>query len=328
MQYTMLGQTGLQVSRLCFGTMSFGGDADKETSAQMFHRCREVGINFFDCANIYSRGAAEEILGQLIQPCRDELIITSKVGGAMDDNDPGKGLAGPNIIAQVENSLRRLQIDHLDIYFCHIFDPQAPMDQTLRALDQLVQQGKIRHVGISNWAAWQIAKAQGICQKEALAPIAVIQPMYNLVKRTAEIEILPMAQSEKLGVIPYGPVAGGLLSGKYSAALKPTEARLFSNKLYSLRYRDKAYHEITARFCDYARKIAVHPVTLAVAWAAAHPAVTAPIIGARNLEQLEASLAAADYQMSPHQRQEISDLTPPVPIATDRREEQFQADQP
>lgn len=321
MQYSSLGTTGVQVSRLCFGTMSFGGDADEETSAQMFHACREAGINFFDTANIYSQGRSEEILGRLMEGCRDELIITSKVWGQMGTDRNARGLNRRNILRAVEESLRRLRTDRLDVYFCHMFDPATPIEETLRAMDDLVRQGKIIYVGVSNWSAWQIAKGLGISQRMGLSLISVIQPMYNLVKRTAEIEILPLARAEGLGVISYSPLGGGLLTGKYSTTQKPPEGRLVTNKMYAARYGEEIQYSIAESFTAYARKIGVHPATLAVAWVKKHPCITAPIIGARNLEQLKPSLAAADYEMTDEQWTEISSLTPPVPVATDRSEE-------
>ena len=325
MQYTTLGPTGIRVSRLCFGTMSFGGDADEKTSAEMFRRCRDAGINFFDCANIYSQGRAEEILGRLIRDCRDELVITSKVFAPMGDDPATKGLGRSNIMRHVEDSLRRLGTDRLDVYFCHQFDPEAPIEETLRAMDELVRQGKVVRPGISNWAAWQIAKALGLCERLDLARPQVLQPMYNLAKRTAEIEILPMAQAEGLAVIPYSPLGGGLLTGKYSRAKRDVGGRLSTNKSYVARYGLETHYEIAERFAACAAKAGVHPATLAVAWVKANPAVTAPIIGARNLQQLEASLAAADYEMPPEQYAEIAALTPPVPLPTDRSEEQKNA---
>jgi len=320
-EYTTLGQTGVEVSRLCFGTMSFGREADEETSERMFHRCRETGINFFDCANVYSQGRAEEILGRLIRDCRDELVITSKVCMPMGEGPGNRGLSRRHIMLQVERSLRRLGTDRLDVYFCHHTDPRTPVAETLRAMDDLVRQGKVLYVGVSNWSAWQTARALGQCERLGLSGIHVLQPMYNLAKRTAEIEILPLAQAEGLGVITYSPLGGGLLTGKYTRSGKDAGGRLATNRTYAARYGEDVHLEIAERFCAYAEQAGVHPATLAVAWVKAHPAVTAPIIGARNLEQLEASLAAGDYEMSPAQRAEISALTPPVPVATDRTEE-------
>jgi aryl-alcohol dehydrogenase-like predicted oxidoreductase len=321
MQYTTLGRTGVTVSRLCFGTMSFGGDADEETSAAMFARCREAGVNFFDCANIYSQGKAEEILGRLIRNCRDELVITSKFAGLMGQGDNNRGLSRRHVMLQIEGTLRRLGTDRLDVYFCHHRDPKTDVRQTLRAMDDLVRQGKVLHVGVSNWSAWQVAEALGVSAAGGLEEIQVLQPMYSLAKRTAEVEILPMAQAKGLGVIPYSPLGGGLLTGKYTRTRRDQKGRLATNKMYTSRYGLETYFEVAERFAEYARSAGVHPATLAVAWVKAHPAVTAPIIGARSVEQLEASLAAADYAMPKQQYDEIAALTPPVPIATDRDEE-------
>lgn len=320
MQFTILGRTGVTVSRLCFGTMSFGGDADEATSAAMFARCREAGINFFDCANIYSKGKAETILGHLMKDCRDELVITSKVFGSMGDDPNRGGLSRRNILLACEASLRRLGTDRLDVYFCHMFDGKTPIEETLAAMDDLVRQGKVLYPAISNWSAWQVEKALGIAARTGLTPPYVLQPMYNLVKRTAEVEILPMAQAEGLAVIPYSPLGGGLLSGKYSSTTKDEKGRISTNKMYAARYGDTVHLQIAEAFTAYAAAQGVHPATLAVAWVKANPAITAPIIGARNVEQLEASLAAGDYQMSAEERQAICALSPPVPVATDRTE--------
>ncbi len=320
MEYTLLGRTGITVSRLCFGTMSFGSDADEATSGAMFARCLDAGINFFDTANSYTSGRSEEILGRLIQGKRDELIITSKVSSAMGPGPNNRGNSRRHIMLQVEQSLRRLKTDRLDIYFLHHFDPKTPVDETLRALDDLVRQGKIVHPGVSNWAAWQIAKALGISERHAWARFECIQPMYSLVKRQAEVEILPLAQSEQVGVIPYSPLGGGMLTGKYAGA-KPEEGRFLVNAMYQKRYGDQMYSDISARFAEHAKNENIHPATLAAAWVMAHPGVTAPIIGARNVGQLDASLAAADLKLTPEQYAAISAISYEPPPATDRSEE-------
>ncbi len=323
MEYRVLGRTGVKVSSLCFGTMSFGGIADERTAAAMFHRCREAGINFVDTANVYAGGRSEEILGQLIAGCRDELILTSKVGVTTGKDVNAGGLSRRHIALAVEDSLRRLQTDRLDLYFLHTFDPHTPMEETLRGLDELVRQGKVLYLGVSNWAAWQIATALGISAREGLSRFECIQPMYNLVKRQAEVEILPLAQAEQVGVISYSPLGGGLLSGKYGKTSRPESGRLVENTMYMSRYGDSAYYEIAERFSAHAEERGVHPASLAVAWAMSHPAVTAPIIGARNVGQLEASLAALDVEMTPEWRAEIAALSIEPPLATDRSEERM-----
>ena len=321
MEYRTLGRTGVQVSSLCFGTMSFGDTADEQTSAAMFHRCREVGINFFDCANVYAGGRSEEILGRLIADCRDEIILTSKVGVITGGDVNAGGLSRRHIVLAVEDSLRRLQTDRLDLYFLHVFDANTPIEETLYALDHLVHQGKILYPAVSNWAAWQIAKALGISAREGLARFECIQPMYNLVKRQAEVEILPLAQAEQVGVISYSPLGGGLLSGKFGKTRRPESGRLVENEMYMRRYGDPAYYGIAERFAAHAEERGVHPASLAVAWVMTHPALTAPIIGARNVEQLEAALAALDVDMTPEWRAEVSALSIEPPSATDRSEE-------
>ena len=323
MDYRVIGRTGVKVSQLCFGTMSFGSTADEATSADLFRRCRDAGINFFDCANVYAGGRSEEILGKLIQDSRDELVITSKVFGRMGEDMNQRGLSRRHIMQAVTASLKRLGTDRLDFYFVHQFDADTPIEETLQAFDDLVRQGMILYPAVSNWAAWQIAKALGISAKEHLSRFECIQPMYNLVKRQAEVEILPLAASEGLGVIPYSPLGGGLLSGKYSTKEKPAQGRLVENTMYQKRYGDAMYYEVAERFTTHAQERGIHPATLAVAWVKAHPAVTAPIIGARNVEQLEPSLAALEVDMTPEWRAEISALSIEPPPATDRSEERI-----
>lgn len=322
MQYTFLGSTGVQVSKLCFGTMSFGGDADESTSAAMFARVREAGINFFDCADVYNAGRAEEILGRLMGDSRDELVITSKVFGGTSDDRNARGLSRRHITRAVEASLKRLNTDRLDLFFAHQWDDNTPMEETLSAFDDLVQAGKVLYPAVSNWSAWQIARALGKCELNHWSRFRCVQPMYSLAKRQAEVEILPLAQTEKLGVIPYSPLGGGLLSGKYNTQNRPESGRLQDNKAYTKRYGDPKYFEVAEAFTAYAHEHGEHPATLAVAWVMSHPATTAPIIGARNVEQLEPSLRAAEIEMTPEQRAAITALSPTPPPATDRSENQ------
>jgi aryl-alcohol dehydrogenase-like predicted oxidoreductase len=288
----------------------------------MYRRCREAGINFFDCANVYAGGRSEEILGRLVKPERDEIILTTKVNFATGEDRNARGLSRRHIMQAVEQSLKRLDTDRIDVYFCHSFDKNTPIEETLHAFDDLVRQGKVLYPAVSNWAAWQIAKALGISERKNFSRFECIQPMYNLTKRQVEVEILPLARSEEIGVISYSPLGGGLLSGKYNARQRPEGGRLVDNKLYKERYGDPAYFEIAERFTRYAEEHGVHPATLAVAWVKAHPAVTAPIIGGRSVEQLEPSLKAAEFEMSREQREEIAALSVQPPPATDRSEEQ------
>jgi len=321
MRYKLLGRTGVLVSELCFGTMTFGKEADEAESGRMFDACRDAGVNFFDCANVYSDGLAETILGKLLKGCRDEMVVTTKVAQVAGKDVNALGASRRHIMLQVEKSLTRLGTDRIDVYFIHHFDPLTPMDETLRALDDLVRQGKVLSLGASNWAAWQVAKALGVSEAKGLARFECLEPMYNLVKRQAEVEILPLALSEQLAVIPYNPLAAGLLTGKYSFGQKDSEGRIAVNKMYNTRYSDPVYHQVAERFVGYAREIGVHPVTLAVKWVASHPGVTAPIIGARSVEQLKASLAAAELDLTQDAYEAVTRLSVSPPTATDRLEE-------
>ena len=325
-EYKLLGKTGVRVSELCFGTMSFGGDADEKTSAALFNHCREAGINFFDCANVYAGGRSEEILGKLIADCRSEVIVTSKGFGQMGTDINAKGSSRRNLHLAVEASLKRLNTDYLDVYFLHHFDNDVPLEQSLRALDDLVKAGKILYPAASNYAAWQISQALGISAREGWAAFEVIQPMYNLVKRQAEVEILPMARFFNLGVITYSPLGAGLLSGKYGKNRRPDSGRLTDNAMYQKRYSEGGYYDIAEGFTEFAREGGYDPAALAVAWAAANPAVTAPIIGARNLDQLKGSLSSIEIDMTDDLYARISALSPEPPLATDRLEEQRSGD--
>jgi aryl-alcohol dehydrogenase-like predicted oxidoreductase len=318
MEYRTVGKTGIQVSNLCFGTMSFGGDADEETSKAMYRRCREAGINFFDTADVYGR--SEEILGECIAHERDDIVLTTKVFWNTGADVNARGLSRKHMMQGIENSLRRLKTDYIDFYFVHDFDDKTPMEETLRTLDDLQRQGKILYPAVSNWAAWQITKALGISAKEELARFELIQPMYNLVKRQAEVEIMPMAKSEQIGVITYSPLGAGLLTGKYGLNKRPEQGRLVNNARYQDRYGTNEDYMTAEAFTKYAQDHDVKPSTLAVAWVMANPAVTAPIIGARNLSQLEDSIAAADFIMTEEMYTKISNLSKIPAPATDRTE--------
>ena len=320
MEYITVGKTGVRVSPLCFGTMSFGSDADEETSAAMFAECRDAGINFFDTADVYSGGASETILGKLIAGSRDELVISSKAFFPTGGDVNASGLSRRHVTRAVDSSLARLGTDRLDFYFVHNFDENVPIDETVRTLDDLQRQGKILYPAVSNWAAWQIATALGVSARDHLARFELIQPMYNLVRRQVEVEILPLARAENLGVIPYSPLGGGLLTGKYGRDKRPDAGRLVESQLYIDRYSLDSDYATADRFTAFAAESGIAPATLAVAWVMSDPVVTAPIIGARNLTQLADSLAALNVAMTPQLRAEISALSATPPPATDRTE--------
>ena len=321
MRYHFLGETGVRISELVFGTMSFGADADEQTSASLYRACRDAGINCFDCANVYAKGRSEELLGQFVAGHRDDVVLMTKAYFPTGRGVNARGNSRYHLLRAVEASLQRLATDRIDVFFLHRFDEMTALEETLRALERLVQQGKILYPAVSNFAAWQTARALGMAERYGFAPLVATQPMYNLVKRQAEVEILPLAQTEKIAVLPYSPLGGGLLSGKYGTAVRPISGRLLENAMYQTRYRDSDYYLIAEHFSNLARGFGHHPASLAIAWVASHPAVTAPLIGARSLEQLEPCLKAAQIELSTEQRQQISDLSPQPPPATDRNEE-------
>lgn len=319
MEYRVLGLTGVRVSQLCFGTMSFGGDADEASAATMYRACRDAGVNFFDTADQYNKGRSEEILGELARGHRDELVIATKCFNPTHTDLNARGNSRRHVTRAVEASLKRLQTDRVEVLYLHQHDPLTPFEESMRALEDLVRAGKVLYPALSNHAAWQTQKALDMQERQGWARLQAIQPMYNLVKRQAEVEILPMAQANAVAVVPYSPTGGGLLSGKYAGQ---GSGRLSTNKMYAARYGEPWMHEAVSRFVAYCRSRGHHPVSLAVAWVAAHPAVTAPIVGARNLEQLAASLDAVKIRLAPGERAEIAALSRTPPPATDRSEEQ------
>ncbi len=318
MKHKPLGRTGVQVSELCFGTMSFGGDADEAMSASMYKASRDAGINFFDCADQYNKGRAEEILGRLIQGHRDDLVITTKCYNPASDDINARGTSRRHEVRAIEASLKRLNTDRVEVLFLHQFDQRTPIEESMRALEDLVQSGKVLYPAVSNYAAWQAQRAVDMQERNNWARLQVMQPMYNLVKRQAEVELLPMAQANGIGVIPYSPGAAGLLSGKYSG---DASGRIKTNKTYAARYGEEWVFEVAEKFIAFCKARSLNPVATAVAWVGAHPAITAPIIGARNVEQLRDSLAAVNVDMTPALRAEIAALSRTPPPATDRLEE-------
>ena len=323
MNYRLLGRTGVQVSQLCFGTMSFGGDADEAASAEMFKAARDIGINFFDTADQYSKGRSEEILGKLARGAREELVIATKCFNPTGPDLNAKGNSRRHLTRALEASLKRLQTDRVEILYLHMHDPLTPVDEAMRALEDMVRSGKVLYPALSNWAAWQIQQALGVQEANGWARLQAIQPMYNLVKRQAEVEILPMAAANDVSVFPYSPAGAGLLSGKFSTKSSDTaQSRLIANKNYTARYGEPWMHEVADKFAAFCKQRGMHPVSAAVAWVAAHPAVTAPIIGARNVQQLQASLDSLKIEMSPALWSEIAALSRTPPPATDRLEEQ------
>src|SRR5688572_9570926 len=270
-----LGRTGVQVSELCLGTMAFGGDADASEAGRMFRAARDAGVNFFDTADQYNAGRSEEILGELIRGSRDELVIATKCFNPTGADLNARGANRRHVRRAVEASLKRLGTDRVEILFLHHYDALTPLDEHMRALEDLVRAGKALYPAVSNYTAWQTQAALGIQERAGWARLQAIQPMYSLVKRQAEVELLPMAQASGLSVFPYSPAGGGVLSGKYTE--QGVQGRLATNEMYKARYGEPWLHETATKFSGFCKEKNLHPMSVAVAWTASHPAVTAPI---------------------------------------------------
>lgn len=321
MEHAFIGRTGVRVSRLALGTMTFGGEADRETSAAIYRCAREAGVDFFDVADVYQGGRSEEILGELIRSEREQVVLASKAYFPSGKGPNDRGTSRLHLIRSVEGSLRRLGTDRIEIFYLHRFDARTDLEESLRGLESLVASGKILYPAVSNFAAWQVMKALGMQRALGWAPMVALQPMYNLVKRQAEVELLPMAESEGLAVFPYSPLGGGLLTGKYGVRDRPSSGRIVDTEVYRVRYGDPSAFETAERFVALARDHGHEPAALAIAWVAGHPAVTAPILGARSVAQLQPALGAANIEMTEELRESISLLSAAPATATDRSEE-------
>lgn len=322
MQYKTLGRTGIQVSQLCFGTMSFGSRADVQESQNMYSMCRDMGINFFDCANVYQKGVAETYLGSFIASERNKVVITTKAHMPMSEDVNDRGCSAKNLRLSLEASLKRLKTDYVDVFFLHAFDPNTAEELMLRTLDQLVRDGKILSIGVSNYAAYQVERLLRISDRMGFSPVQVIQPMYNIAKRQAEVELLPMAKAEGLGVVTYSPLGGGLLSGRYKDGITKAKGRLVENEKYTMRYSGEFYEHLASQFSLLAEALGIEEAPLALSWVMANPLVTSPIIGAANTQQLKQTLRATTVEMTKDILAGIEKISPSPPPAHDRSEEQ------
>jgi len=321
MEHTRLGNTGLQVSRLCLGTMTFGLQCDEPTSRAILDRAAEGGITFLDTADVYPLGGdlgtvgrTEEIVGHWLEGRREQFVLATKCNMPVGPRPWDQGNSRRHILDAVDASLRRLRTDWIDLYQLHAYDADTPVDETLEALDHLVRSGKVRYVGCSNWLAYQVARALGRSEARGWARFASVQPRYNLLFREFERELFPLCREEGVGVIPYNPIAGGMLSGKHERGA-PTEGTRFTlggaASLYQWRYwKDDAFDTIEA-LQQAARDAGLALPTLAVAWVLDNPAITAAIIGASKPEQLDATLAAAEVALSDDLRKRLDELTRP-----------------
>ena len=313
MQYRSFGRTGVQVSALCLGCMNFGDDTTEGDSVAIVHAAMDAGINFLDTANIYSRGVSETITGKALSDGnrRDRVFLATKFFNRMDAADPNSaGGHRHHILREVENSLRRLGTDHIDLYQMHRPQPSVPVDETLRALDDLVRSGKVRYIGTSTFGAWQIVESLWASKELGLNRFVCEQMPYNLLDRRVERELLPMCRTYGIATIPWAPVAGGLLSGKYSRENRPADAR-YTNRTAPLNRDNAVALERVEAYTAYCAERNVNPAQFATAWVLAQTGVTSPIIGPRTMAQLTDYLEAATLTITDADTQKINELFPP-----------------
>jgi aryl-alcohol dehydrogenase-like predicted oxidoreductase len=330
MQHVRLGRTGLTVSRLCLGTMTFGLQCDEPTSVAILDRAAAGGITFLDTSDVYPLGGGldtvgrtEEILGRWLAGRRHEFIVATKCNGAMSARRWDRGLSRKHILDAIEGSLRRLRTDYVDLYQCHAPDDETPIDETLRAFDDLVRAGKVRYIGTSNFVTWKIARAMGRSEVLGVARFDSAQPRYNLLFRQIERDLLPMCREEGVGVIPYNPLAGGLLSGKHRKDGGPTAGTRFTLGNAARRYQDRYWRDREFATVEALRPLAAEAglslARMAVGWVLAHPAVTAPIIGASRPEQLDDVLPVAEKGIDAELKERLDALTAEYRLGDDAR---------
>lgn len=307
MKHVQLGGTGMPVSHLCLGTMTFGLQSDEATSHAIMDRAYEGGVTFFDTADAYplggdstTSGTTEEVIGRWLSGRREDIVLATKANAPMSSRRWDRGNSRKHLVEACEASLRRLGTDYIDLYQLHSDDPKTPLDETIRAMDDLVTAGKVRYVGVSNWAAWRIARSLGISELQHRVKFVSVQPRYNLLYRAIERELLPLCRAEDIAVIPYNPLAGGLLTGKHKRTT-PTEGSRFTLGSAAERYQDRYWHDAEFDAVDDLKAVAedagIPLTTLAVAWVLSQPGITSPIIGASRPEQLDAVLAASTVDL-------------------------------
>jgi aryl-alcohol dehydrogenase-like predicted oxidoreductase len=301
MEFRPLGRTGIRVSALCLGTMTFGNEADEATSINLVDRYRDAGGNFIDTADIYSVGVSEEIVGKaLAGGKRDQVVLATKGRMSLTDDVNDGGAGRRHLTRAVEASLRRLGTDWIDLYQIHWPDPLVPLEETLATLDDLVRAGKIRHGGVSNFLGSHLQRCADLSQRYGWAPIASLQPQYSLLSREIELEILPWCAEHGLAVLPWSPLAGGVLSGKYRAGAEPDpDTRLGAPTPQVSRPLDEHNRQVIDAVIEIANELGRTPSQVALNWLLQRPGVTSPIIGARNVAQLEDNLQGEGWQLDP-----------------------------
>ncbi|MGD0318600.1 MAG: aldo/keto reductase [Nitrososphaerales archaeon] len=323
MRYKNLGKTGTKVSELCLGTMIFGQQVDETTAVKIINRAVDLGINFIDTADVYAKGRSEEIVGNAIRGMRDDIVLATKVRGRTGPDPNGEGLSRKHIMRNLETSLKRLGTDYIDLYQVHRVDPATPLKETMATLSDLVRSGKVRYIGCSNFPAWQLEKALRISEVQGVEAFATVQPRYNVVDRDIERELLPLCVEEGIGVIPYSPLAGGILTGKYHLGKPaPEGSRGQLRPVMVSRYLNPRNQAILQVLEEVSSETGMSLSQISLAWLMANPAITSPIVGASKLEQLEENIGVLDHSLPVETLTRISEASKPDWL---RDQEEFEA---
>ncbi len=313
MQYRSLGRAGVKVSPLCLGTMMFGGPTDEATSIRIIHDAIDRGINFFDTANMYSLGGSERVVGKALQGRRDRVVLASKGRQKMGDGPNDLGASRLHLVRECEASLKRLGVDCIDLYYVHAPDAGTPIEETLRALDDLVRAGKVHYLACSNFRAWQLCEALWTSDKLNLNRFVCTQPLYNLVNRDIEVELLPLCKAHGVGVVTYSPLARGILTAKYAPGQEPppgSRAARNDARMKQAEWRDASL-DVARQLAEYCAGRGVTTTGFALAWCLANPNVTSIILGPRTIEQYEDNLACLDVAITDADEQFVDRLVPP-----------------
>jgi aryl-alcohol dehydrogenase-like predicted oxidoreductase len=313
MEYRYLGKTGVQVSELCLGVMTFGGRTDEAEGARIVHRALEAGINFVDTANVYNQGRSEEITGRALEGVRDQIFLATKVHGKMGERPNDSGNSRYHIARQVEASLKRLRTDRIDLYYLHRPDANTAVEEEIRAMDDLVRQGKILYAGTSHYPAWVLAKALNYAAQAGLTPFVADQPRYNVASRQIEAEFLPFCKDSGYGVVPHSPLFGGVLTGKYARGqAPPLDSRAGQPGSNMAERLTEASYTVVDGVGAMAQARGKSISQVAIQWTLANPLINSIIIGPRTLEQLEDNLGASGWRLAPEEVERLNALAPPV----------------
>lgn len=306
MQYRLLGNSGVKVSAVGLGCNQFGNKVDQEGTTTIVHRAIDLGINFLDTADVYSKGRSEEVLGVALKGKWDKVVLATKFKSPMGEGPNDKGASRYHIFSAVEASLKRLATDHIDLLQVHSFDPETPFEETMRALDDLVSQGKVRYLGASNYLAWQLSHANDVAAAKGWTPFISIQPHYHMLERTIEKELVPYAKFANIGILPYFPLAGGFLTGKYQEGQPaPADTRGATPGSYTSRYFTPQNFAKVRKLTAWAEERGHTMTELAIAWLLGQPQMASVISGAARVEQIDANVKAADWQLTPAELTEV-----------------------